>query len=492
MKKISLKGVSGDSMFLAFSKIITLLFGILTAKILSMGLTLTEYGTYSQANLVNTLCASLLLLGLPDALNFFYNNKESCDRESKEKYINTIFFIEISLWAILFGVIIFGRGLIAAYFGNDAIKALLPIVALIPVAANSISLYHVLYVSIGKAKIMAILNLFTTTIKIPFIYLAVYVFENLIWIFVTIFALELIQIAFFIVFLGKKGIRINPFKFSSSKIKKILAYALPMGIYALTATVTRELSKLVVGRLAGTEQLAIYTNCSKILPLDFLVTSFAVVLIPYIVRYVTSKDKEKSKVLFSEYLKVGYYSVWILGAMVLIAPETMISFLYSDEYVVGKSIFIIYIFDSMIRFASMHLILTSANRSKNVMIYSLVALGLNLVLNIAFYYMFGLIGPAIATLVVAIIYTYLILDKSIKIIDTRWRDVFNIKEILWLVFTLVCLWGAMFGLNILLVKLGLHRYLSMILCMAIFGFSALGIHFKKIFAILKNINSFKV
>ena len=178
--------------------------------------------------------------------------------------------------------------------------------------------------------------------------------------------------------------------------------------------------------------------------------------------------------------------------MVLIAPETMISFLYSDEYVVGKSIFVIYIFDSMIRFASMHLILTSANKSKNVMIYSLVALGLNLVLNVAFYYMFGLVGPAIATLVVAIIYTYLILGKSIKIIETRWRDVFNIKEILWLLFTLGCLWGAMFGLNILFVNIGLHKYLSMILCMAIFGFSALGIHFKKIFAVLKNINSFRM
>lgn len=492
MRKIRLKGVSGDSMFLAFSKIITLLFGILTAKILSMGLTLTEYGTYSQANLVNTLSASLLLLGLPDALNFFYNNKDSCDKESREKYINTIFFIELSLWFVLFAFIIFGRGLIAAYFGNDAIKSLLPIVALIPVAANSISLYHVLYVSIGKAKVMATLSLFTTTVKIPFVYLAVYVFKNLVWIFVTIFALELIQITFFIVFLARRGIHVNPFNISSSKIKKILAYALPMGIYALTATLTRELAKLVVGRLAGTEQLAIYTNCSKILPLDFLVTSFAVVLIPYIVKYVSSSDKERSEAVFSQYLKVGYYSVWILGTMVLIAPETMISFLYSDEYVVGKGIFIIYIFDSMLRFASMHLILTSANKSRNVMIYSLIALGLNLVLNVAFYYAFGLIGPAIATLVVAVIYTYLIMRKSIKIIDTRWRTVFNIKEIIWLIFTLACLWAAMFGLNILLVNIGLHRYLSMILCMAIFGFSALGIHFKKISAILKNINSFRM
>lgn len=492
MKKISVNGASIDSVFLAFSKIVTLVFGILSSKILSMGLSLTEYGTYSQANIVNSLCASLLILGLPDALNFFYNNKESSDKKSREIYINTIFFIEIILWIFLFLLVIIGRNFIVGYFDNFAIKKLLPIVAMIPLATNFIMLYNVLYVSVGKSKLMAILSLATTIVKIIFVYLSVYILKDLIWVYIAILVLELIQIIFFAVFLKKRNIRVNPLKFSFKKVKTILAYALPMGVYALTATLTRELSKLVVGRLAGTEALAVYTNCSKILPLDFLVTSFAVVLMPYIVKYVTSKDNEKSKELFSEYLKVGYYSVWILGTMVLIAPETMISFLYADAYIEGKAIFIIHIFDSMLRFASMHLILTSANKSKNVMLYSLFSLVLNLVLNIAFYQAFGLVGPAIATLIVSIIYVYLIMRKSIKIINTRWRDVFNVKELAWLMFTLACLWLAMFCLNILLVNIGLHRYAAMILCMAIFGFSALGIHFKKIFEILKKINSFRM
>ena len=69
---------------------------------------------------------------------------------------------------------------------------------------------------------------------------------------------------------------------------------------------------------------------------------------------------------------------------------------------------------------------------------------------------------------------------------------FNIKEILWLVFTLAALWALTFLLNIRLVKLGIHEYIAMILSMAVFGFSALGIHFKKIAGILKKINSFKM
>ena len=66
MRKVSIKGIAWDSFFLAFSKGLTLLFGILSAKILSVGLTLEEYGTYAQANLISTTGTSLILFVLFD------------------------------------------------------------------------------------------------------------------------------------------------------------------------------------------------------------------------------------------------------------------------------------------------------------------------------------------------------------------------------------------------------------------------------------------
>ena len=52
MKKISMRGASWDSMFLAFVKILTTLSSIILTKILSAGLSLEAYGTYAQANTV--------------------------------------------------------------------------------------------------------------------------------------------------------------------------------------------------------------------------------------------------------------------------------------------------------------------------------------------------------------------------------------------------------------------------------------------------------
>ena len=103
MKKHSIKGVAWDSMFLAFAKIVTLLFGIISTKILSTGLSLSEYGTYAEANIINSLGASLLLMGTPDALNYFYNKQdEKTDNDTKSRIINTIFFIELILGILFF------------------------------------------------------------------------------------------------------------------------------------------------------------------------------------------------------------------------------------------------------------------------------------------------------------------------------------------------------------------------------------------------------
>ncbi len=493
MKKFSIKGASWDSVFLAFSKGLSLLFSILSAKILSTGLTLEGYGTYAQANLVLATGTSIILLGMGDALAYYFNNKEkTMDDSLRARTINTVFFIEIFLGLVLAVAIVLGKGLIADYFSNPAVQDLLYVVAILPVCTNVISMMQILCVSVGRAKWMSVYGLLLTVIRILAVYFSVCVLKNLVWIYVTILTMDIVHIALYNWDLRRKGVRLNPIRISVKSIPPILKYGLPMGIYAITSSFTRDLDKLVVGRLGGTEELAIYTNCSKILPFDFFVSSFAVVLIPYIYRRVTEGKREESIDLFSSYLKVGYYTVWALGTMVLVAPKTIISFLYADAYVVGVNVFILYVVDSMLRFASIHLVMTAAGKAKTVMTYSIVSLVLNLGFNILFYRWWGIIGPAIATVIVAIVYTFLILRGTTKIISAKWREVFNFKDVLWFVSTLALVWFVSFLLNKQLTLWGIHKYVSMIVSMLVFGLSVLAIHFRRIFGVLKKINSFKL
>jgi len=492
MRKRALGGAAWDSMFLTFAKFLTLLFGIVLAKILSQGLSLEGYGTYSQANLVVSVVTSLCLFGLGDAVNFFYNKKDDKQAEEARMYIiNTVFFIELVVGGICALATVLFRDAICIYFDNPLLSNILIVASLLPVFGNIIYFYQVMYISVGKAKMMAFYNLVLFLIKLVSAYIAVYVVKNILWIYIVLVLMDIMQVLVYKLTLRSNDVFVNPFKFSLKYIKPILAYSLPMGVYAMTSILTRDIDKLVIGRIAGTETLAIYTNCSKHLPFDFFVVSFATVLIPHIVRCVTEKNKEQSVTLFSSYMKIGYYSVWILGGAVLIAPAAVISFLYADAYVVGKTVFVLYVFDNMLRFASMHLVLTAAGKAKNLMAYSLVSLVLNVILNIILYYAMGMIGPAVATLIVALIYTLMVMEKTVKVLEVKWSEIFDVKDILAFLLSLIILWGVMKGLNTLLLFVGVHKYVAMMISMGIYGVSALLLHGKKIFHVMKIINQFK-
>lgn len=493
MKKINVQGAGWDSMFLVFGKVLTLLFTIISSKMMAEGLSLTEYGTYSQVNLVTTVGVSVIALGLVDVLNYYFSAKRAdIDEQLRYRIINTVFFLEILAGVLLAVVILLGENAFADYFGNSAVIALLPVAAFLPVFNNLLYFYQVLCVASGKAKQTSVYGLIMTVVRIITIYFAVYVLKNLLVIYVVLVLQDVVQIVIYHFTLSKKGVVINPLKISKKHIKAIFSYGIPMGVYAATNTFSREIGKIVVGRFAGTEDLAIYTNCSKLLPVDVIATSFAVVLVPYIIRYVTEKNREQSLSLFSNYLKVGYYSVWILGAMLLITPQTVVSFLYDDKYLSGTAIFILYVFDSMLRFASMHQIMVASDKAKLIMLYSAISLGLNAVMSVALYNILGLIGPAVAEIISALVYTVLMLRKSMKLIDAKFCNVFDWKELLWLAASLVLMWGVCSLAFRGFVRFGLHPYFAMFVSMAVFGCSVLAIHFRKISKTLKEINAFKI
>jgi O-antigen/teichoic acid export membrane protein len=422
MKKSGFRGASWDSIFLTFVKLVTTLATIAQTKILSVGLSLTDYGTYSQANVVLSILTSLLLLGFGDAINYFYNSRaQQFDQNKRVCIVNTVFCTEVAAGILVFAFVMLGRDAISAYFSNAALRGLIALIAFKPMLDNLIYFNQILFLSSGKAKAVAIRNLIVCVLKLAAIYLSVHVFKSLKAIFAVLLLLDLIQLVFFKLFYARDGFLVNPLKGKGAFVRPILAYGLPMGIFALTNMLTRDIDKLVIGYMASTETLAVYANCSKTLPFDIVVASFATVLFPYIMKYVSMGDWTSSARLFSNYLKIGYYSVWMMAGAVLITSCQAVSFLYSDAYLPGNTVFILYIINSMLRFASMHLILAASGNTKKLMIYSLVSLLLNTVLNLVLYRLLGVTGPAIATLIVAVLYTFLILQKTIRVLKVRGR-----------------------------------------------------------------------
>lgn len=482
-------GILSDSVWLTFVKLVTALISIIITKILSEKLSLIEYGTYSQGNLIVVTVTSLSILGLSDGANYFFNR--SRDEETQKTYIDSVFGIQLVAGVICSIAIFGGQRLWTAYFDNDALSPIYIWLMFSPMLSNYIAMYQVLFVSIGKAKVIAARNFILSVMKLLIVIAAVYFFEDIVVIFALLLLTDAIQTLYFAIFWRYKKFWINPFKINAHVAKEIFAYCIPLAIYILTNTLTRDLDKLVVSKFTSTEEFAIFTNCAKVLPFDMFSASIATVMIPTVTRYIGGKKYEEAQQLYRNYLCLAYTTTWIIAAGAVFCASDLMKLLYDEKYLSGLWVFVIYIFVDMIRFANVAVILRAKGKSMTLMLCSFAALLANLILNITFVQWFGVIGPAISTLFVTLGMNIFLLMKGADILQCKLRNLLDIKDMSILFLQLlVCV------IPLLFVTYLFREYLPQVkaefrffIAYATYGIPILLMNVKKILKLMKNINN---
>ena len=104
----------------------------------------------------------------------------------------------------------------------------------------------------------------------------------------------------------------------------------------------------------------------------------------------------------------------------------------------------------------------------------------------------GILGPAVATLISSLFYTFIILRQTCKILRAKWQDIFDWKEMLWLVLTLILGWLLAGVINRGLLFLDINKYIAWVISATLFGCGMLVLHRKKFFATLNEINTFRI
>lgn len=428
MKKV--EGVAINSFILMIVKLLTMGVGIVTTKVISMEFSLLEYGTYSQALLVSMMCTSLTILGMSDAINYFFNNKELI--EKRQEYVSTIFTLQLVIGLAGAIIIFFGKDMLANYFSNYELKFSIKYIALSPLLSNFISMLQVLYISNGDVKVIAIRNIFLSIVKLGAVVFACFVTKSINTVLVIMLCVDICQCAFFFVGFEKRTFNIR-IKYAKKKyVKQILLYSIPMGAYILLNTFMREVDKLIIGSLANTSDLAIYTNASKLLPFDLLTASFATVLIPYITNAITGKNHKLSQKIYSLYLNFSLITTLILTTGAIIVSKELMTCLYDEKYLKGVPIFVIYILVDLIRFANVTLILSAAGRTKLLMKISIIALIANIIFSYISFKIIGMFGPAVVTFIIILVTNLVIMIFSSKNLGINIFRLFDLKKIVFL------------------------------------------------------------
>lgn len=484
-----MNGAAADSILLTFIRGVTTAVGLVITKLLSVSFSLVEYGTYSQISLLVTTADSLTILGMTDAVNYFYNS--NADPEEKQKYLGTIFDVQYLLgaaWAVL--LLLFQDGVIA-YFKNEQLRSILWVAACWPLLQNLFPMMQVLFIASGRSKFIAARNFVISLLRLLVVLFACFITRNIKTIILLLACLDLAQVVLFKFILTRNQVFIRVRDFDKTKLREIFAFCVPMAVYLMTSSLSVDLDKYVVSYFADTETLAIYTTASKVLPFDLVTMSFITVLIPIITRQVRSGRYSDALQAFRAYLRLGYIVTWVLafGAVVL-SPDVM-RFLYDEKYLPGLGVFVIYLFVDMFKFANTSLILVAKGKTRLLMIVSLSALAANLVFNIPAYQAWGMIGPAITTILITFVLIVVQLSISARQLQSHLLALFRWREMLLVVAELLVTGAGVLVFRRLVGPWVASTTLRLILCYGLYLAILLALNGRRILNCLKDINRLK-
>ena len=490
MSRNKLGGASLDAIFLTFIKLVTTALGLVITRLLSEYLSVYDYGLYSQVILVVSTVSAFTIFGMMDGINYFYCSEN--DVEKRESYTATIFLMQCIISTASGAGIMILSVPICDYLGNPGIERLLVFAAVLPLLQNVLSIIQVLMISVGKARMLAMRNFVISVIRLAVVFFVVLFVRNIVIILTATVVLDIAQIAVFLIVLKKNGCRVKIFKTDMRLAAEILKYCAPMAVFTMVSTVNRDMDKYLVSVMTDTKTLALYANASKQLPFDILMTSFCTVLIPYITKYISEQKKEKATALYKLFLEITYISTGILCCAALSAAPQLMKLLYSNKYTEGIAIFVVYIFVDLLRFTNITLVLSAAGKTKTLMAIGLGAVGCNLVLNTVMYSWFGLIGPAIATLVVTAASGLLMLYFNARSLDTGITEFFDMKYLAVFAAESVALTLALSMFQRLLDKLDVHYFVILVATAGIYGITMLLLNGKRLLNAMKKVNSVEI
>ncbi len=384
-----------NALILSSSKIATMVISLAAGMMMARFRTLDERGTFSQMQLVISLVNSVLLLGIPNCINYFISKADS--QKEKDDFISGYFTIS-TIQSIFIGTaLVLGMPLIVRYFHNPMIASFAYFMALYPWATITTG-------GIDELMVANRLNnqLVVFRVTHSLLYLGVILIVQLCgWDFNAFVALFVgVQCAYALavyIIANKLGHGLRPL-LDPRLLKKILTFSVPIGLAGMVATLNIEIDKLMIGNLFSTGEMAVYTEAARELPVTIISAAFSAVLLPQLARMLHLDRAKDAAVLWGKAITIALSIIMLITAGCIAFAPQVIELLYSAKYLGGVSVFRVYCLIMPLRCTHFGIMLSAKGKTRFILYSSLCSLAINALLNYPFYLLFGFWGPALATL----------------------------------------------------------------------------------------------
>lgn len=390
------KGILKDVGVITVSKFAGSLISFVNIALLSRFRTLSEFGTYSEMLLTASLVIAICDLGLPYAVTYFGSRAKT---EEERRHFFSVFYTLDTAISIFIGIImVLAIPLIEWYFDNPNISKYWYFLMLYPwVRIIDATIDNVLVI-LKKSVLIAVYRI-TYGILVLLVILTIQKlglgFDEYIMAYTGLLVLLMLA-AYLLVSKNLGGIRPS---FDRQTFTGIMKYAIPIGLASAVGMINIEFDKFIIGHFCNEDEMAIYANASKALPVSLIAGSISMVLMPTIIRKVSEGRSSEAAKMWGNAIVVSLdILMTIVFALLVFAPE-VVEFIYSEKYLAGTNIFRIYCTAYLLECTYWGTMLNAKGKTKYILYGSIISCTINIVLDLALFNIFGIKGPAIATVI---------------------------------------------------------------------------------------------
>ncbi|MCK9558162.1 MAG: oligosaccharide flippase family protein [Candidatus Cloacimonetes bacterium] len=403
--------------FVRFS--IKTLIGIALARILSPA----DLGTYRQLFLIYGTLSGILLLGFPQSLLYYI--PKSDDPEKTKRLISRTLHV-VSFLAVLCALIIFcSRSFIAHSFNNPDLQYLLIPYSIYPLLLFVTQMYSSILLGLKQPLKSATFSIFAISCDFVLVLGSALIFRDMRYIVAALIVSALLQWLW--AEWGLRSLKAGWSLQNYAGFKEQLAYTIPLGLSLLVGVLSVQLDKLMISGFFKPEEFAVFSLGALELPLiGILINSVNAVLLPNM----SSSSKADMAAIFSASVRKNSIIVFPLATVFFIFATEFMFVIYGAIYVSSALYFKVYLLILPLRVATYGLVFQALGKTKLVMLDSLIMLILNVILNYILIRTFGMVGAAIATVIVSWFIVLVYLFQMRYCMGLKLLDMFPLQSIL--------------------------------------------------------------
>ncbi len=376
------------------------------ALILVRILTKEAYGSYRHLFLIYQTISSILFLGLPQSLLYFIPRLIHKDDTDLRKVLTQTLTILLGL-GVLFalGTIIL-RNQIASFLNNPQLPPLLVLFFIYPVFMFISQFYQSALLGFERSGKAAFFGVLSVALDAVFILGTAFYTRDLMWIVGGIVISAVIQWIYAQV--GLRKIFKPDFHFDGTLLKEQLDYAIPVGFANIIGLLSTQIDKVVISNYFTPDIFAVFSVGATEIPLiSVLIVTVNNILLPALTRMDPEKDRDKIEEIYSGAARKNALIIFPIVIFFFIFARDFLVMLYSEKYASALPFFRIYLLILFLRVTTLSVLLKSYGLTRVLLWFSILTLALNILLNIVFINLFGITGPAWATvLIVYMIFSF--------------------------------------------------------------------------------------